>query len=38
MNSIVEQLKESQYYLTNPKLDFLTDLLQRLIKQRDDAR
>ncbi|CAF3126189.1 unnamed protein product [Rotaria sp. Silwood2] len=38
VNSIVEQLKASQYYLTNPKLDFLTDLLQRLIKQRQNAR
>ncbi|CAF3817351.1 unnamed protein product [Rotaria sp. Silwood1] len=38
INSIVDQLKDSQYYLTNPKLDFLTDLLQRLIKQRDNAR
>ncbi|CAF5103105.1 unnamed protein product, partial [Rotaria sp. Silwood1] len=38
VNSIVDQLKESQYYLTNPKLDFLTNLLQRLIKQRDNAR
>ncbi|CAF1443158.1 unnamed protein product [Rotaria sordida] len=38
VNSIVDRLKESEYYLTNPKLDFLTKKLQELIKQRDNAR
>jgi hypothetical protein len=38
VNSLIEQLKESEYYLTNPKLDFLTGLLRKLIGQRQDAR
>lgn len=38
VNGIVEQLKKSQYYLTNPKLDFLTDILKRLIKERQNGR
>ncbi|CAF1158018.1 unnamed protein product, partial [Rotaria magnacalcarata] len=38
VNTIVDQLKETEYYLTNPKLDFLTNLLKDLIRKRDNAR
>jgi hypothetical protein len=36
VNDLVEQLKASLYYLTNPKLDFLTNLLLEQIKKRDE--
>jgi len=35
VNGLIEQLKASLYYLTNPKLDFLTNLLLEQIKKRD---
>jgi hypothetical protein len=35
VNSLVEPLKTSEYYLTNPKLDFLTNLLREQIEKRD---
>ncbi|CAF1266590.1 unnamed protein product [Adineta steineri] len=35
ISNIVTQLKQSQYYLTNPKLDFLTNLLREQINKRD---
>lgn len=38
INGTVEDLRKSPYYLTNPKLEFLTDLLQRLVQQREGAR
>ena len=38
VNGIIEGLKETRYYLTNPKLDFLTNVLRRLIEQRQNTR
>jgi len=35
VNGLVEQVKTSKYYLTNPKLDFLRDLLREQIEKRD---
>jgi hypothetical protein len=35
VKDLVEELKISEYYLTNSKLDFLTDLLRKQIEKRD---
>ena len=35
VNDLDEQWKSSEYYLTNPKLDFLKDLLRKQIEKRD---
>ena len=35
VNALTEQLKANEYYLTNPKLDFLMNLLCEQIEKRD---
>ena len=35
INALIEQLIASEYYLTNPKLDFLRNLLREQIEKRD---
>ena len=34
----MEEWKSSDYYTTNPKLDFLTDTIKELIETRQNAR
>lgn len=35
INDLQKDLQANEYYLTNPKLDFLTNLLQEQIKKRN---
>lgn len=38
LEGLVEAWKSSDYYMTNPKLDFLTDTIKELIETRQNAR